>query len=31
MHAALDINLPNYASAILTTKEIAGSISAVSR
>ncbi len=30
MHAALDINLPNYASAILTTKEIAGSISAVS-
>jgi ureidoacrylate peracid hydrolase len=30
MHAALDINLPNYASAILTTKELIGSISSVS-
>ncbi len=29
MHAALDINLPNYASAILTTKEITGSISSL--
>jgi nicotinamidase-related amidase len=26
MHAALDINLPNYASAVVTTKEIVGSI-----
>jgi ureidoacrylate peracid hydrolase len=26
MHAALDINLPNYASAIVTTKEIVDSI-----
>ena len=29
MHAALDINIPNYASAIVTTKEIVGSISSV--
>ena len=29
MHAALDINLPNYASAIVTTKEIVGSISSL--
>jgi hypothetical protein len=28
MHAALDINMPNYASAIVTTEEIAASISA---
>ena len=27
MHAALDINIPNYASAILTTKEVVDSIS----
>jgi ureidoacrylate peracid hydrolase len=27
MHAALDINMPNYASAIITTKEIAASLS----
>jgi len=27
MHAALDINLPNYASAIVTTNEIVDSIS----
>ena len=27
MHAALDINLPNYASAIVTTSEIVDSIS----
>ena len=27
MHAALDINIPNYASAILTTKEVVGAIS----
>ena len=26
MHAALDINIPNYASAIVSTKEIVGSI-----
>jgi hypothetical protein len=29
MHAALDINLPNYASAIVTTKEIIASISSL--
>jgi ureidoacrylate peracid hydrolase len=29
MHAALDINIPNYASAIVTTKEIVGSISSM--
>ena len=29
MHAALDINLPNYASAIVSTKEIVASISAL--
>lgn len=29
MHAALDINMPNYASAILTTEEVVASISAV--
>ena len=27
MHAALDINIPNYASAIVTTAEIVDSIS----
>ena len=27
MHAALVVNLPNYASAIITTNEIVGSIS----
>jgi ureidoacrylate peracid hydrolase len=27
MHAALDVNLPNYAGAIVTTKEIINSIS----
>lgn len=27
MHAALDINIPNYASAIVTTNEIVDSIS----
>jgi len=27
MRAALDINLPNYASAIVTTKEVVDSIS----
>jgi hypothetical protein len=26
MHAALDINMPNYASAILTTNELVNSI-----
>jgi hypothetical protein len=29
MHAALDINIPNYASAIVTTNEIVDSISAL--
>jgi nicotinamidase-related amidase len=29
MHAALDVNLPNYASAIVTTDEIGGLISSV--
>ena len=29
MHAALDINLPNYASAIVATKDIVDSISAI--
>ena len=30
MHAALDVNTPNYASAIVTTDEIVDSISALS-
>ena len=29
MHAALDVNIPNYASAIVTTKEIVNSISSL--
>ena len=29
MHAALDINIPNYANAVVTTEEIVASISAV--
>jgi nicotinamidase-related amidase len=29
MHAALDINMPNYASAIVTTKEVIASISSL--
>jgi len=29
MHAALDVNLPNYASAIVTTTEIVESISSL--
>ena len=29
MHAALDINIPNYASAIVTTKEIVDTISSL--
>ena len=29
MHAALDINVPNYASAIVTTKEVIASISSL--
>ena len=24
MHAALDVNIPNYASAMVTTKEVVG-------
>jgi hypothetical protein len=27
MHAALDVNIPNYASAIVTTDEVVDSIS----
>jgi len=30
MHAALDVNIPNYASAIVTTTEIVDSISSLS-
>jgi ureidoacrylate peracid hydrolase len=30
MHAALDVNLPNYASAVVTTDEIIGSIFSLS-
>jgi nicotinamidase-related amidase len=30
MHAALDVNIPNYASAIVTTVEIVDSISSLS-
>jgi len=29
MHAAFDINIPNYANAIVTTKEIVDSISSL--
>jgi hypothetical protein len=29
MHAALDVNIPNYASAIVTTNEIVASISSL--
>ena len=29
MHAALDVNIPNYANAIVTTKEIVDSISSL--
>jgi nicotinamidase-related amidase len=29
MHAALDVNIPNYASALVTTEEIVASISAL--
>ncbi|MGB7572299.1 MAG: cysteine hydrolase, partial [Thermodesulfobacteriota bacterium] len=29
MHAALDINIPNYASAILTTKQVVDSIASL--
>jgi hypothetical protein len=29
MHAALNINLPNYASAIVTTEEVVGFISSL--
>ena len=29
MHAALEINIPNYAAAIVTTKEVVGSISSL--
>jgi isochorismate hydrolase len=27
MHAALDVNIPNYASAVVTTDELVASIS----
>jgi len=30
MHAALDINTPNYATAIVTTKEVTAFISSLS-
>ena len=30
MHAALDVNIPNYASAVVTTDEVVGAISALS-
>jgi nicotinamidase-related amidase len=30
MHAALDINIPNYASAVVTTEEVVGAISVLS-
>jgi hypothetical protein len=29
MHAALDVNIPNYANAIVTTKEIVESFSSL--
>ncbi len=29
MHAALDVNMPNYASAIVSTNEIVASISSL--
>jgi ureidoacrylate peracid hydrolase len=29
MHAALDINIPNYASAVVTTEEVVDSISSL--
>ena len=29
MHAALDVNIPNYATAIVTTNEIVDSISSI--
>jgi hypothetical protein len=31
MHAALDANIPNYASAIVTTNEVVDSISLCSK
>ena len=31
MHAALDINIPNYASAIVTTNEVVDSISSLKK
>jgi ureidoacrylate peracid hydrolase len=30
MHAALDVNIPNYASAVVTTEEVVGAIAALS-
>ena len=30
MHAALDVNIPHYASAVVTTEEVVGAISALS-
>ena len=29
MHAALDVNIPNYTSAIVTTNEVVDSISSL--
>jgi isochorismate hydrolase len=31
MHAALDINIPNYANAIVSTTEVVDSISSLSK
>jgi nicotinamidase-related amidase len=31
MHAALEINIPNYASAVVRTDELVGSLSKLSR
>jgi ureidoacrylate peracid hydrolase len=31
MHAALEVNIPNYASAILTTDEVVAKISSLER
>jgi nicotinamidase-related amidase len=29
MHAALDVNIPNYASAVVTTEEVVNSIASL--
>jgi ureidoacrylate peracid hydrolase len=30
MHVALDVNIPNYASAVITAQEVVGAIAALS-